>query len=289
MLVILAVVLVALFEHRNFRNATGPRQLPGSCSIVNAPTGITFYGVCNNELPKFVSQTYPHDSYYFANASPLEATNDFTLSVCVSPPISSQYGQTVVYNGNMLSGWGIDLRGCYGSQLNVNNVTGWITYPSGGNTVSQPVCTGVALSPNVWHQIVMERNSTTTYFYIDGQKNLATANPNSVPGLPDSYFSIGAEVNSISPTYSSAQNFYSGEESNVQIYNTTLSANEVTALYDEGLGGEPIEINYLEGWWPLNGNANDYSPWGLDAFINNATGSAHSTYYSDYTTKGASP
>ncbi|EQD33354.1 hypothetical protein B2A_13191 [mine drainage metagenome] len=45
----------------------------------------------------------------------------------------------------------------------------------------------------------------------------------------------------------------------IQLYNTALSANDVQALYQEGIGGAPINIQSLVGWWPLNGNANDYS------------------------------
>ncbi len=51
----------------------------------------------------------------------------------------------------------------------------------------------------------------------------------------------------------------SGMISNVQLYNVTLSQTEITALYDEGIGGAPIDLQNLVGWWPLNGNANDYS------------------------------
>ena len=53
--------------------------------------------------------------------------------------------------------------------------------------------------------------------------------------------------------------YFSGSIANVQIYNTSLSANEVQALYLEGIGGAPIDLQNLVGWWPLNGNANDYS------------------------------
>ncbi|MGC8694497.1 MAG: LamG-like jellyroll fold domain-containing protein, partial [Candidatus Micrarchaeia archaeon] len=50
-----------------------------------------------------------------------------------------------------------------------------------------------------------------------------------------------------------------GYVSNVQIYNTSLSANDIQALYQEGIGGAPIDLQHLVAWYPLNGNANDYS------------------------------
>ncbi len=52
---------------------------------------------------------------------------------------------------------------------------------------------------------------------------------------------------------------FSGEMANYQFYNTSLSANDIQALYQEGIGGAPISLQNLVGWWSLNGNANDYS------------------------------
>jgi hypothetical protein len=33
----------------------------------------------------------------------------------------------------------------------------------------------------------------------------------------------------------------------------------VLAMYARGIGGVPVDLQHLVGWWPLNGNANDYS------------------------------
>ncbi|MEM3227965.1 MAG: hypothetical protein QXK65_03425, partial [Candidatus Micrarchaeaceae archaeon] len=71
------------------------------------------------------------------------------------------------------------------------------------------------------------------------------------------------------------------EVANNQVYNTSLSPSEIHALYDEGIGGAPIDLQNLVGWWPLNGNANDYS-----GNNNNgqATGVTYVTnWYSGYT------
>jgi len=53
--------------------------------------------------------------------------------------------------------------------------------------------------------------------------------------------------------------YYNGILANVQVYNASLSANQVQALYLEGIGGAPMKLQNLIGWWPLNGNSNDYS------------------------------
>ncbi len=52
---------------------------------------------------------------------------------------------------------------------------------------------------------------------------------------------------------------FNGSMSDVQLYNTALSYADITRLYSEGLGGSPISNAGLLGWWPLDGNANDYS------------------------------
>ena len=52
---------------------------------------------------------------------------------------------------------------------------------------------------------------------------------------------------------------FNGVVTNVQLYNTPLSPATLNAMYAEGVGGDPIVLSSLVGWWPLNGNANDYS------------------------------
>ena len=52
---------------------------------------------------------------------------------------------------------------------------------------------------------------------------------------------------------------FGGDIADVQVYNTTLSSAQAAQLYSEGVGGLPVSNAGLVGWWPLNGNANDYS------------------------------
>lgn len=60
--------------------------------------------------------------------------------------------------------------------------------------------------------------------------------------------------------YNFINNFYfSGGIANAQIYNVALNSNEIKNLYMNGIVGGPINYTYLVAWYPLNGNANDYS------------------------------
>jgi hypothetical protein len=53
--------------------------------------------------------------------------------------------------------------------------------------------------------------------------------------------------------------WHTGLIANVQIYNTALTPQEIQYLYQQGLGGGPVRLQNLVAWWPLNGDAKDYS------------------------------
>ena len=60
-----------------------------------------------------------------------------------------------------------------------------------------------------------------------------------------------------------------GDIAGVQIYNSSLSAAEIQGLYAKGIGGAPVRLDTLLGWWPLNGDAKDYSGNGKDGVTTN--------------------
>ncbi len=133
-------------------------------------------------------------------------------------------------------------------------------------------------------RIMVDANGNPT-FQLDGQQNLhATGgNPlNTWAFLAVTYTGILSNtinifVNNRSPStwtqssvgsttggviyfgnYCGYSGFY-GSIANVQIYNASLTADQVQYLYKEGIGGAPIYLQRLVGWWPLNGDTIDYS------------------------------
>ncbi len=78
-------------------------------------------------------------------------------------------------------------------------------------------------------------------------------------------------LNSPSPFYigfdpaDQQQLYFDGSISNVQIYGATLTSSQIYALYQQGIGDIPISNSILSGWWPLDGNTNDYSGNGNNA------------------------
>ena len=104
-----------------------------------------------------------------------------------------------------------------------------------------------------WHFIAVSFNSSNGkyFFQFDGSNN-TVINSGSF-GFNQGSTVIGGPAGCV---YDEP---FAGELSNIQIYNTSLSANEISALYLEGIGGAPIDPTHIVGWWPLNGNAQDYS------------------------------
>lgn len=74
---------------------------------------------------------------------------------------------------------------------------------------------------------------------------------------------------------------FNGSISNVQIYNSTLTAAQVMYLYQEGIEGIPIANSMLLGWYPLNGNPNDYSGNGYGVYTNQLSYALPSGYTRD--------
>ncbi|MEM3841286.1 MAG: LamG domain-containing protein [Candidatus Micrarchaeaceae archaeon] len=53
--------------------------------------------------------------------------------------------------------------------------------------------------------------------------------------------------------------YFDGMISNIQLYNTSLSANQLGVLQSEGVFGNPVNGSSLIGWWPLSGSPNQYN------------------------------
>ena len=106
------------------------------------------------------------------------------------------------------------------------------------------------MSLDTWHHLVGTYDGNDLTLYIDGV---------SKSGVQHSGIIFNGYVFSIGYGGPGGDTNWNGFISNIQIYNTSLSANEVSALYLEGIGGAPIDPTHIVGWWPLNGNAQDYS------------------------------
>jgi hypothetical protein len=121
-----------------------------------------------------------------------------------------------------------------------------------------------ALSANTWYHVVFIFGNSMS-MYINGVQQTQTNSHSGLFSEPSATFYLSNQQGS--PTRK-----LNGFISDVQIYNTMLSPGQIQQLYQEGITGIPISGNSLLGWWPLNGNANDYSG-------NGYNGTAYSMVY----------
>ena len=253
-ILIIAVVLGALFQLGVFNAGTfAPRAPPGACQVFrpngpNTAALVNLEGVCSGELPQYVAML-SGNSYAKTPAVNL-GSNGFTFATWVNVPSFSTGYQMPVSEGTQ--GCGAD----NGVHLVIELNSG-VPYLETCNGVSgASVSCGTTLTTNTWMFLsanISYSGSTWTLGISENGKLCNTASGTSFVFNDNQAVGLGAETSGDYPLASGSH------EADVQIYNSSLSANEVQALYLEGIGGAPIRLQNLVGWWPLNGNANDYS------------------------------
>ncbi len=241
-ILIIAVVMVALFALGVFNGSNfGPRATPGACQVVRNAESVTLQGQCQGELPMYAA--------YFSAQSGQSAVTISTPSV--ESAIGSGFSESAWIYDMASPTSRNDIVSAYGTYLNLqgSQLCFWV---SGVNT--KYLCSGsTGVSQNTWSFVAATYSNGAETVYIDGQAAANTL----LSGTPTG----GAVPATIGECgYCGSVHFsFLGYISNVQMYNTTLSANDINALYHEGIGGAPIDPLHIVGWWPLNGNAQDYS------------------------------
>ena len=106
--------------------------------------------------------------------------------------------------------------------------------------------------PNAWTFICFTYNGAKTVdFYING--NFDSANT-----LSQAWDTVIGNKPYIGKG-SGESVYWTGNLTNIQVYNSMLAPPQISQIYNRGLFGTPISNSSLVGWWPLNGNAKDYS------------------------------
>jgi len=107
---------------------------------------------------------------------------------------------------------------------------------------------------NNWNFVAFVQNGANVALYYNNEQFTGVLSTDTL-NMP---IGTGEPVDIGSGQFGAGQYFH-GYIADIQLYNTSLSAAQVQQLYQEGIGGAPISNAGLVGWWPLNGNANDYS------------------------------
>lgn len=204
--------------------------------------------------------SFDGSSYYtLGNPSQLQITGSQTISMWLKPASfsSRQNPFCKAYGG----------EGCITQETG-----GALTYyygTAGANASPyQQIGTGNVLAVGSWTHVVIVRdlNAMKLTWFVNGSlKASATA----------SYSAAVASTNSVLIGAGYAGK-YNGSIDDVRVYNRALSANEVSALYSEYNPGLNLDSGQagLVGWWKLDGNAKDSTPYGNDGTVTGATPTA---------------
>jgi hypothetical protein len=286
-LLIILVVAIAFFSLGIFNpSSSTSRAQSGNCwvSRPNGPGSTTFIslaGVCNGLKPQFVTQFNGASSYITTSTYPIANLPAYTINMWVylmSTPATLLMG----YTDNAGS-----YIGCDSYYITANPVTigTWNQYYTNNWYTSG---SGIYIPTGSWHMITVTLSggnigsggggTGTITAYLDGGSASAMGGQSLSSSVPLPLFQIGG----LSPGCpGSLTGSLNGNMANVQIYNTSLSASEVQALYTEGIGGAPMVLQNLVGWWSLNGAFNDYSGNGNTGVPTNII--ENSTWVSAYT------
>ncbi len=183
-----------------------------------------------------------------------------TVDVWVNPSSLNQssfgggYGGTIIEsneNGGS-GGWILGVR---------NDGKVWYWPYVGGDVFSS-----ASVPLNRWTNIalVYEGRDSNVNIYINGR--LDSSSQVIVSGWP-SFMRVGAR--------SWITGTWAGMLSNLQLYSKALTSSQVKYLYSQGIGGVPLTMQGLVGWYPLNNDIKDYSGSGSKGTVNIFTNPAN--------------
>ncbi len=129
-------------------------------------------------------------------------------------------------------------------------------------SVEPRATSGIVPLPNSWYMATCTWASNTLSIYVNGKLEDTSSRAGTLASSTVGPY-IGSSEQAILPPH----NTWNGLISNVQLYGTGLSSQQVHSLYQEGINAQPISGAGILGWYPLDGNANDYSGNGNNGYI----------------------
>ena len=263
-ILIIAVVLGVLFQLGIFSGSSlTPKAQPGSCEVQRLLGQASLEGLCQGQLPQFVAQF--SSSYIYLGQLPGFPTGKPVPQITFAAWIKTT---TTSFES---------IEGLRGAAFEIGRSGQLFFHGCSPADEAINVNTNIDLSNGAWHFIALSYNypGNSLIGFVDGYSANTAINPTEASISSPNTAMIGNDVCDSGPDFT-------GSMADMQMYNASLSANELQALYQEGIGGTPVRIQNLIGWWPLNGNANDYSGNNNNGQINGQV-SFNSTWSSAYT------
>ena len=145
----------------------------------------------------------------------------------------------------------VDKQGSYA--LGINGSGSICIQLQGTSLGSTWNCSAGVVQARAWSQVGFTRNSSIANISYNGgvlknvyvTGNVAAESGNTIIGAAGNPGSITGTFN--------------GSITNLEIYNKTLAPDDYYDLYLQGISGMALGNSNLVGWWPLDGNTNDYS------------------------------
>ena len=174
------------------------------------------------------------------------ARNDsFTISTWIDygGPTSQNQG---IFGNLAGSGSGFQLDGyCSGCSTALSVGSNSLGFPSGSS-----------FPAGKWEMVTAEYDGLngTAALFLDGNLISSKALSRGIILTQTLPFYIGGDA-----AQPDGSNSFNGMMTNVQLYDSYLNSGQIAAMYRGGIGAGPVSGSGLVGWWPLNGNGNDYS------------------------------
>jgi len=257
-ILIIAVVLASLFQLGVFNSSSfSPRAPPGACQVFRPSgpgtvTNINLMGVCTGQLPQYVSVFSGQTSYVNSgNSAFLNPTSALSISAWVMLNTTGVF-QGVVARDNGVwvdTSYSLDFGNDNKLDFRVSSTGAWTSY-----ALNDVISTNTFSSSN-WYHVA------ATYQYVTSGTSVGNVYVNGLLEKTNTGLTGPLLINTRNLRLGSygLSYYLTGKLANAQVYNASLTANQVQALYLEGIGGVPLKLQNLVGWWPLNGNSNDYS------------------------------
>ena len=262
-ILIIAIVVIALFQ---LGLIGGPnlssKATAAACQVVKTVQGSVLAGQCNGEWPQFVAQLSGSSSISVTPVQmPISGTSR-TITGWVYPTSETGNHGIFYYGGTNC----VPNGAVFGLILSGPDLYLWGSCDDAATSLSVPL--------NTWSFVAVSYGGgVQATIYLDNTNQVIS-------------WSSSVTCNSLSctnafiggaPGWWGGQ--FSGNMANIQVYNVSLSQSDIQTLYQEGIGGAPVDPTHIVGWWPLNGNAHDYSG-------NNNQGTATSVSYNSSWSSG---
>ena len=238
----------AIYTGSYFNSTFAPSYLDWAQSNITkrSQSGLFSFNLYNRQVPAFVTAngiSYMTANGPFANSIPhlslslwfnsRTQLSGSTMTLAGESNTASELGVVEFIGANIV--FGSDDSGC-------------------GYMHTSPVNSLVL--PNTWHNVVAVLNNSNGLIYLDGV--MLASNSLKLCGVKNANMLVGRG--------DTGTKSFNGMITNLQLYGITLSPSQISSLYYDGLEGVPVSNNIL-GFWPLNGNLNDYSGYGRNGLV----------------------